>query len=785
MTPREIHLVTLARALAALLCLAAGAPPAAAAGAPPAAKPPQAAAAATPQASEAGARLLRFPDVHGDTVAFSHGGDLWTVPASGGRARRLTAMEGVAAFPRFSPDGKWIAFTSQADGSADVWIIPATGGEPRRLTWYPARENSDRMGLDNAVLGWTPDGRILFRSQRGPHGGFGGDPWAVRPEGGPVERYPMYDVGHVSFAPDGKRAAVTRIFRDFRQWKRYQGGMAQDVWLYDLASHAVERITDWRGTDTQPMWLGDAVYFLSDREGWKVNLWRYDLGTKATTQVTRFGEFDCKWAHAGDGRIVFENGGLLWLLDPKDGQPRQVPVELDADARHARRRWVKVDDQIDGASLAPDGKRVAFTARGDLFTVPAEHGDVRNVSRTSGVRERVPAWSPDGKWLAYWSDATGEEELYVQAQDGQSRRPSSSPTGRPPGTSRIDWSPDSTRLAWADRGLRLWWVSLARQGLSSQPGAPARHHRAVPRDRELHLVARLALAGLRDRDGAETRAVFLHSPSTRATTQVTADGFDSDEPAFDPEGKVLYVLSARDVAPTLGRLERSYTVNRMVRPHAITLRADLASPFAPRSDETGAAGPGEAADEKKDDKEKKDGERKEAKKKPAPVLVDAAGILDRIVPFPVAPGNYGGLRAAKGKVYWRLGADHRADRRRRRAEGGREGLRPREAQGDRAPGRGGAVGPLGRRQAARSTRPTRPGAWWSRRRGSRPATARSRAGRPEAGARPARRVGPGLRRDLAALPGLLLPARHGPGRLAGHARPATSRSWPTWTTAGT
>jgi tricorn protease len=586
------------------------------------------------------ARLLRFPDVHGDTVAFAHGGDLWSVPASGGTARRLTSGDGLEAFPRFSPDGRWIAFTGHADGSSDVYVIPSSGGEPRRLTWYPSRENSDRMGFDNIVLGWTPDGRILFRSQRGPLGGFSGEPWAVRPEGGPAERYPIAEAGHVSFSPDGRRAAVTRSFRDFRQWKRYQGGMAQDVWLYDLASHAVERITDWRGTDTQPMWLGGAVYYLSDRDDWKVNLWRYDLASKAATRVTDFKEFDCKWAHAGRDRLVFENGGFIYLFDPKDGQARRVPVELPDDARFARRRWVNVVEQITDASVSPDGQRVAFTARGEVFTVPAEHGDIRNLTRSSGVRERNAVWSPDGRWLAYFSDATGEEELYVVAQDGRSP-PLRLTSGPPSWHFPPVWSPDSSRLAWADRGLRLWWVGLADRKPRLAVTAPQREisqYAWSPDGRWLAYATDTA---------TDTTALFLYSLEQGASTQVTAEGFDSSEPIFDPEGKVLYLLSNRDVAPTLGRLEASYTVNKMTRPHAITLRADLPSPFAPRSDEAKPVDPKQ---------ERKGGAGKDDEKKPSkaaePVRIDLAGIQQRIVPVPVQPGNYGTLRLAKGKLWW-------------------------------------------------------------------------------------------------------------------------------------
>ncbi len=367
------------------------------------------------------ARLLRFPDVHGDTIVFSHAGDLWTVPTAGGTARRLTTGDGLELFPRFSPDGKLIAFTGQYDGTTDVYVMPAVGGEPRRLTWYPSADQSERMGPDNLVLGWTPDGKILFRGLRGPIRGFVGEPYVVSPEGGPVERFPLPESGAISFSPDGKRIAYNRIFRDFRTWKRYKGGMAQDVWVYDLASKAIEKITDWPGTDTQPMWVGGSVFFLSDRDGWKGNLWKYDVASKATSRVTSFTEFDVKWPHGGGvggDAIVFENGGFLYLLDTKSGQSRKVTVDLPDDRKWARTRWVKSEERITDFALAPGGKRAVFTARGDVFTVPAENGNTRNVTRTS-ARERNAVWSPDGKSIAYWSDASGEEELFVSPQDGK------------------------------------------------------------------------------------------------------------------------------------------------------------------------------------------------------------------------------------------------------------------------------------------------------------------------------------------------------------------------------
>lgn len=596
---------------------------------------PAAAAPADAAGAPAEARLLRFPDIYSDTVVFSHAGDLWSVPASGGMARRLTSGDGLELFPRFSPDGKWIAFTGQYDGSLDVYVMPASGGEPRRLTWYPSEVNNDRMGFDNMILGWTPDGKILFRGQRGPLRGFIGEPYVVSPAGGPVERFPLPESGAISFSPDGTRIAYTRIFRDFRSWKRYQGGLAQDVWLYDLGTKSLERITDWPGTDTQPMWIGSAIYFLSDRENWKLNLWKYDLSTKATTRVTNFTEYDVKWPHAGSGKIVFENGGFLYVLDPATGTSTKLTVFLPDDRKLARPRWVKVEDRITGVSLAPGGLRAAVTARGDVFTVPAENGTTRNVTRTEGVREKNGVWSPDGKWIAFISDATGEEELQIVPADGKGA-PVALTTGSSSWSFPPVWSPDSKKLAFADRAMHLWVVDVVTK------------QRTLVDTARVWEISQYAFAPdsrwltYRKQVDTDFNAIFLWDAGTKASTQVTPSVVESGEPVFDPEGEYLWFLSDRDIAPMLGEFDSAFTVNRTTRPYALILRSDGVSPFAPKSDEPKLEAAGS--------KEKKDAEKKDEKK--PPFRIDLAGLADRVVAFPVAPGDHGSLTAAKGKLFW-------------------------------------------------------------------------------------------------------------------------------------
>jgi tricorn protease len=603
-------------------------------------------AAATPATAATlneDARLLRFPDIHGDTVVFSYGGDLWTVPVSGGSARRLTSDDGLEIFPRFSPDGRYIAFTGHYDGTSDVYVIPASGGEPRRLTWYPSRQLSERLGWDHMVIGWTPDGKILYRDQRETIDSFVGRPYTVSPEGGPQEPFPLPESGIISFAPDGRRIAYTRIFRDFRTWKRYKGGMAPDVWIYDLGSHDLKRITDWEGTDTQPMWIGDAIYFLSDRENWKLNIWRYDVGTGRTTRVTDFKEYDVKWPHAGSGKIVFENGGFLYVLDPASGAPpRKITVGLPDDRRLARPHWVRVGDRIESIDLAPGGKRALFTARGDVFSVPAENGNTRNLTSTSGVREKYATWSPDGKWIAYVSDASGEEELYVAPQDGKGKAVQVT-SGSSSWHYAPVWSPDSKKLAWGDRGFRLWYVDVAEKKpveVDKTESAEITQYRWSPDSRYI-AYGKVA-------DNAFP-VVLLYSLDTRKITPVTDDRTQSYEPFFDPEGRYLYFFSDRDIDPTLGNFELSFTVNTLTRPYAVTLRADEPSPFAPESDE---AGTGDDKKKEDDDKAKEKTKDKPKDKPKEPFRIDLEGLSQRIVAFPVAAGNYTGLRATKDKVFY-------------------------------------------------------------------------------------------------------------------------------------
>jgi tricorn protease len=349
---------------------------------------------------------------------FCYAGDLWLAPSTGGIATRLTAHPGLELFPRFSPDGQWIAFTGQYDGDEQVYVIPATGGVPKQLTWYPARGPlPPRWGYDHQVFGWTRDGEhILFRSMR--------DAWSVgEPRvyrvpvgGGPSEPLPMPVSGACDMSPDGKQVVYSPTSRDFRTWKRYQGGWAQDLYLFDLATNAIEQVTSDARTDRDPMWIGDAIYFVSDRDG-KLNLFVHDLKSKSARQLTQERQYDVRWPSSdSQGQIVYEVNGALHVMDLKSGSERALAITVPNDGVAMRPRRVTTDDNVEGFDLSPKGERALFVARGDIYTLPIEKGPTRNLTQSSDAHEKWARWSPDGKKIAYISDKSGEEEVWSRTK---------------------------------------------------------------------------------------------------------------------------------------------------------------------------------------------------------------------------------------------------------------------------------------------------------------------------------------------------------------------------------
>ena len=393
-------------------------------------------------------RLMRFPDVRGDQIAFTYGGDIWLASRQGGVARKVTSDPGLELFPKFSPDGKWIAFTGQYDGNFNVYVMPAEGGAPKQLTFLPdVASLPERMGPNNMVLAWFPDSkRILFLTRRETFNTWFGRPYVVSLEGGLPEPFLVPKGGLISFSPDGTKFAYNQIFRNFRTWKRYKGGMAQDIDIYDLKTNRLERITDWEGVDTSPMWSGQTIYFTSDRDkAQRMNIYAYDVKTKKTRQVTNFTDFDVNWPSLGENAIVFEKGGYLHLLDLPSEKLRKLTVYLPDDRGLSRPKWVEAKKAISAFSLSPDGKRALFAARGDIWTVPAKDGATRNLTRTSGVHEKLPNWSPDGKWTSYISDRTGEDEIYISPENGRGQEIQIT-SGHKGFMFEPVWSPDSKKL---------------------------------------------------------------------------------------------------------------------------------------------------------------------------------------------------------------------------------------------------------------------------------------------------------------------------------------------------
>ncbi|BDU70001.1 tricorn protease [Geothrix oryzae] len=595
--------------------------------------------------AQAQTKLLRFPDIHGDKVVFTHGGDLWNAPATGGTATRLTAHPGLELFAKYSPDGKWIAFTGQYDGDEQVYVIPSGGGIPRQLTFDPAAGPlPPRGGYDHQVVGWTPDGSsVLFRASSDADGVLSRTALYTVPLGGGLaKKLPMPTAGPGSFSPDGKRIAYAPMFRDFRHWKRYQGGWAQDLYVFDLATNAQKKIAASPRTERDPMWIGDKVYFASDRDG-TLNLYAVDPATDALKQLTFQKTWDVRWPSSDrQSRIVYEQNGELRVFNVQDGSDRGISISVPTDGGASRPSRISAERNIEGFALSPKGERALFVARGDVFTVPVEKGPVRNLTNSSGAHDKHARWSPDGKKIAFISDLSGEDQLYLVDQGGKGK-PEALTSGLAVMLNAPVWSPTGKQLAFTDKDGVVYVVGVADRKLVKAAKDPFARVGDLAWSADGQFLA-FSLANLNG-----TRSLHVWSQTDQQLHRATGDLFPVTDPAWDPDGKYLYALSRRDYAPQISNLEFDYAGNRNVDVVAYALRKDTAHPFPPESDEVGAA------PEKKEDGEKKADKPVEGAKAPAApvaVRIDWDGFEQRGVRVPLPADNLGGLEATKGYLLY-------------------------------------------------------------------------------------------------------------------------------------
>ncbi|MDL2319720.1 PDZ domain-containing protein [Alistipes sp. OttesenSCG-928-B03] len=581
------------------------------------------------------ARLLRFPTTNGSEIVFSYAGDLYRVPATGGEAVRLTSHVGYEMFPRFSPDGKTIAFTGQYDGNTEIYTIPATGGEPLRVTYTATNSRDDlgdRMGPNNIAMGWTPDGeRIVYRNRRGD--GFTGQLYTVSRHGGLSEQIALPEGGFCSYSPDGKRLAYNRVMREFRTWKYYEGGMADDVWVYDPKAGTVENITENKAQDVFPMWVGDDIFFCSDRDR-TMNIFRYDTRTKQTAKVTDFTEYDVKFPSAGGGMIVFENGGYIWKMDAATQKAEKVTIRLSSDNIYARSEIKNGAGYVTSASVSPDGERVAVTTRGEVFDVPATKGVTRNITRTPGAHERSAQWSPDGRHIAYISDRTGEDEIWLQPADGGETVQATRNTDVY--IRSFGWSPDSKRMWFVDRKNRLNLVDVAARSVSMLFQDPAGEPQSVSFSHDSRW-----LTYTRKADN-KFNIVYIYNIAEGKEYAVSDRWYSSGSPCFSSDGKYLFFNSSRDFNPTYSSTEWNHVYNNMGGLYMALLAADTPSPFlekdAGRTAEVKTEAQGDA--------------KKAAKDESGAVRFDADGIGDRILRVPVGSGYFRPVYATGTKVYY-------------------------------------------------------------------------------------------------------------------------------------
>ena len=539
------------------------------------------------------ARLLRFPAVYGDNIVFSYAGDLYQVARQGGVARKLTNDIGYEMFARFSPDGKWIAFTGQYDGNTEVYRMPASGGEPKRLTYTAqlSRDDiSDRMGPNNIVMCWTPDGKnIVYRSRKQTFNDFKGQLFSVSAEGGMSTELPLPCGGFCSYSPDGKKLAYNRIFREFRTWKYYKGGMADDISIYDFATKTTTNITNTINQEIEPMWFGDKIFFLSDRDR-SMNLFEYNTVTKQTRKVTNFTEYDIKFANAGKDAIAFENGGYIYIYDVKTDKAEKVSVTIMDDFDRGRNELKDGNKNLFSVNIAPDGKRVVANARGEVFSVPVKSGITRNLTNSSSAHDRDATWSPDGKYIAYLSDKSGEYEIYIQKQDG-SEAPVKITSNADTYKFNILWSPDSKKILWNDKMMRLQYVDIDSKEVTLVDTSPIWEFTSFNWSPDSKWITYTA------QGTNKMGVIMLYNTETKQKTAATDNWYDSGQPAFSSDGKYLLFSSERDFNPIYSATEWNSAYRDMSKIYMLTLSKDTPSPFAPENDEVKSWGGQERGEE--------------------------------------------------------------------------------------------------------------------------------------------------------------------------------------------
>jgi tricorn protease len=593
------------------------------------------------------ARLLRFPDVNHDLVVFVYAGDVWSVPAAGGPARKLTNHPGLELFPKISPDGKWIAYSAEYSGSRQVYVIPAEGGTPRQLTFYnDAGIMPPRGGYDYVVLDWTADSqKIMVRANRTPWGERMGKYFLVSLAGCLEQPLQIPEAGSGRFSPDNSSIVYTPIEREFRTWKRTKGGRAQDIWTYDLKNNVSKRLTDFAGTDQHPLWFGEKIYFVSDRS-LVLNFYAYDLKSEKIEQITDFKDFDVLWPSGRFGRVAFEKGGWIWLLDLESGATRKLTVDLDFDNPNTLPYFKNVAAFTTrfGYTVSPSGKRAAFDGRGDIFTVPAENGRTDNLTRSQGVREFYPAWSPDGKWIACCTDASGDYELTLLDPAGK-QKPVAVTSGHRVWKYPVAWSPDSGKLLFSDKNQLLQYVDLKTKKITVIDHADLNEITDYAWSYDSRWV-------VYTKNGANNlNALWVYSLESGKARALLNGRYSSYSGAFSQCGRYLYFLSQRDFNWTFSDYEFDYIYNKSTRLYAVALTRD-APALLPDKNDIEEAKPAEkpAGDKPKDSKEKKE---EPAAVQAKPVRIDFDGIDERVMALPFPAGDYAGIRDLGGnKLIW-------------------------------------------------------------------------------------------------------------------------------------